>query len=65
MRGLDPLVVRELVKSYLLEDLGHGDITTCHLPGRDDPFTAVITAKEKGILAGPMTASPSKPKEPT
>jgi nicotinate-nucleotide pyrophosphorylase (carboxylating) len=52
MRGLDTLVVRELVKWYLLEDLGHGDITTCHLPSRDDRFTAVITAKEKGILAG-------------
>ncbi len=52
MKGLDPLVLQETLKSYLLEDLGHGDITTCHLPGKDKAFTALVKAKESGVIAG-------------
>lgn len=52
MRGLDPLVMRGILQGYLLEDLGHGDITTCHLPGREEIHTALIKAKEPGVLAG-------------
>ncbi|MDY6988311.1 MAG: carboxylating nicotinate-nucleotide diphosphorylase [Thermodesulfobacteriota bacterium] len=52
MKGLDPFVLRDLLKAYLMEDLGHGDITSCHLPGRERTATAVIKAKDEGILAG-------------
>jgi len=58
MKGLDPLVVQEILKGYLMEDLGHGDITTCHLPGREKTFTALIKAKEPGVVAGlPLVVS--------
>jgi len=52
MRGLDPFVMGDLLNAYLKEDLGHGDITTCHLPGKEKETTAVIIAKEEGVLAG-------------
>ncbi len=58
MKGLDPLVVQEILKGYLMEDLGHGDITTCHLPGREKTYTALIKAKEPGVVAGlPLVVS--------
>jgi len=57
MNGLDPFVVRDLLRAFLMEDLGHGDITTCHLPEKDKNFTAVIIAKEKGVLAGGPVAA--------
>ena len=52
MKGLDPFVLKDLLKVYLMEDLGHGDITTCHLPGKESTVTAVIKAKDHGVLAG-------------
>ncbi|MDY6951929.1 MAG: carboxylating nicotinate-nucleotide diphosphorylase [Thermodesulfobacteriota bacterium] len=52
MKSLDPFVLRDRLKAYLVEDLGHGDITSCHLPGGDKTATAVIRAKDEGILAG-------------
>jgi len=52
VKGLDPFVLRDLLKAYLMEDLGHGDITSCHLPGREKTVTAVIKAKDEGVLAG-------------
>ena len=52
MKSLDPFVLRDRLKAYLMEDLGHGDITSCHLPGRVRTANAVIKAKEDGILAG-------------
>ncbi len=52
MKGLDPFVLKDLLKVYLKEDLGHGDITTCHLPGKESTVTAVIKAKDHGVLAG-------------
>jgi nicotinate-nucleotide pyrophosphorylase (carboxylating) len=52
VKGLDPFVLRNSLKAYLMEDLGHGDITSCHLPQREKTVTAVIRAKEEGILAG-------------
>ncbi len=58
MKGLDPLILDDILKSYLLEDLGHGDITTCHLPGREKTSTAVIKAKEKGVIAGLILVKP-------
>ena len=52
MKGLDPFVVKDLLRTYLKEDLGHGDITSCHLPDKEKTVTAVIRAKDQGILAG-------------
>ncbi len=52
MKGLDPFVVKDLLRTYLKEDLGHGDITSCHLPAKEKTVTAVIRVKEQGILAG-------------
>ncbi len=52
MKGLDPLVLQEVLKGYLLEDLGHGDITTCHLPKRDKWVSAVVKTKAPGAVAG-------------
>lgn len=58
MKGLDPLVLTQNLRAYLMEDLGHGDITTCHLPGRDKSFTALIKAKEPGVIAGLSLITP-------
>jgi nicotinate-nucleotide pyrophosphorylase (carboxylating) len=52
VKGLDPFVVKDLLGAYLKEDLGHGDITSCHLPEKDKTVSAVIRVKEQGILAG-------------
>ena len=58
MKGLDPFVVKDLLRTYLKEDLGHGDITSCHLPEKEKTVTAVIRVKEQGILAGlPMVTA--------
>ena len=52
MKVLDPFVVKDLLRAYLKEDLGHGDITSCHLPNKEKTVTAVIRVKDQGILAG-------------
>jgi nicotinate-nucleotide pyrophosphorylase (carboxylating) len=52
VKGLDPFVVKDLLGAYLKEDLGHGDITSCHLPEKEKTVSAVIRVKEQGILAG-------------
>jgi len=52
VKGLDPFVVKDLLRTYLKEDLGHGDITSCHLPEKEKTVTAVIRVKDQGILAG-------------
>ncbi len=52
MMGLDPLILRRVLEGYLSEDLGHGDITTCHLPNRDKKASAVVMAKAPGVIAG-------------
>ena len=52
MKGLDPFVVKDLLRTYLKEDLGHGDITSCHLPDKEKTVSAVIRAKDQGVLAG-------------
>ncbi len=52
MKGLDPFVVKDLLRTYLKEDLGHGDITSCNLPEKEKTVTAVIRVKDQGVLAG-------------
>ncbi|RTG94566.1 nicotinate-nucleotide diphosphorylase (carboxylating), partial [Thermus scotoductus] len=49
---IGPMVPLETLKAWLLEDLGHGDLTTA-LPVPEDPMgEAVILATEEGVLAG-------------
>ena len=58
MKGLDPLALQEVLKIYLSEDLGHGDITTCHLPKRDKWVSAAVKAKAPGVVAGIILLPP-------
>ena len=46
------LLVEEIVKKALIEDMNHADITTDVLIDEDSISKAVITAKEPGVLAG-------------
>jgi len=48
---MNPLLVDELLKNYLLEDIGRVDLTTEGIY-RGERAKAVIVAKEDGILAG-------------
>ncbi len=57
MKGIDRFVAEGLLRNYLMEDLGHGDITTCNLPNKERVFTATIRSKSRGRLAGiPMVS---------
>ena len=58
MKGLDPTVLQEVLKGYLLEDLGQGDITTCNLPNRDRWVSAVVKTKAPGVIAGLVLLAP-------
>lgn len=53
---LNPIAVDELVRRALLEDIGPGDITTEATIPADKTCTAVIIAKETGILCGQQLA---------
>ena len=48
---MNPLMVDELLKNYLLEDIGRVDLTTEGVY-RGEHVKAVIVAKEDGVLAG-------------
>jgi nicotinate-nucleotide pyrophosphorylase (carboxylating) len=52
MTTLNPIAVEELVKRALLEDIGPGDITTEATIPAGTPCTAVILAKEEGVVCG-------------
>lgn len=54
---LNPIAVDELVRRALLEDIGPGDITTEATIPADKSCTAVIIAKEVGILCGHQVAA--------
>ncbi len=47
---------KDIVKAALLEDLGHGDITTSCTIAPDIQGEAEISAKEEGVLAGLFVA---------
>jgi len=53
---LNPIAVDELVRRALLEDIGPGDITTEATIPADKLCTAVMIAKEAGILCGQSVA---------
>ncbi len=53
---LNPIAIDELVRRALLEDIGPGDITTEATIPADKTCTAVIIAKEAGVLCGQPVA---------
>lgn len=53
---LNPIAVDEIVRRALLEDIGAGDITTEATIPADKLCTAVIIAKEEGVLCGQSVA---------
>jgi nicotinate-nucleotide pyrophosphorylase (carboxylating) len=46
-----------LVKLALAEDVGRGDVTACAVIAKEQKTTAVITAKEAGVIAGLSVAA--------
>ena len=52
MIGLDPIYLESIAKMALVEDIGGGDITTMLTVSESEECRAVISAKEKGIIAG-------------
>jgi nicotinate-nucleotide pyrophosphorylase (carboxylating) len=52
MNDLDQLYVEQVVRSALAEDIGSGDITTLATIPQDHESTAVMLAKQEGIVAG-------------
>ncbi len=50
------MLYRHIVNSALMEDVGHGDITTACTVDRDTTGTGRIIAKESGVLAGLFVA---------
>ncbi len=53
---LNPIAVEELVRRALLEDIGPGDITTEATVPDEMTCTAVIIAKQDGLLCGQQVA---------
>lgn len=53
---LNPIAVEEMVRRALMEDIGPGDITTEATVPADLQTTAVIIAKEDGVLCGQTVA---------
>ena len=52
MTALDAIYVDSIVRTALLEDVGGGDITTLLTVPDSAVSTAIITAKESGVIAG-------------
>ena len=44
--------IEKLIKEALKEDIGKGDITTAYLFEKNFTITAILQAKEDGILCG-------------
>lgn len=49
---MNQLLVDDILRQALLEDLGHGDITTALLPQAQREASAYFLAKQDGVLAG-------------
>jgi nicotinate-nucleotide pyrophosphorylase (carboxylating) len=49
---MNQLLVDEILRQALLEDLGHGDITTALMPQAQRVVSAYFLAKQDGVLAG-------------
>lgn len=52
MNTLDPGEVDRVVDLALSEDMGSGDVTSESLFGEDDALSAVVRAKERGVISG-------------
>jgi nicotinate-nucleotide pyrophosphorylase (carboxylating) len=52
MTTLNPIAVEDLVRRALMEDIGPGDITTEATIPADKQCTAVVVAKEDGVVCG-------------
>lgn len=52
MTALNPIAVDQMVRSALLEDVGHGDITTEAIIPSDRRCAAQIVAGEEGVVCG-------------
>jgi nicotinate-nucleotide pyrophosphorylase (carboxylating) len=50
------LLVDDIIRRALLEDLGHGDITTEFLPGADRRVSSCLVAKMAGVICGTEVA---------
>ncbi|ABR46262.1 nicotinate-nucleotide pyrophosphorylase [Alkaliphilus metalliredigens QYMF] len=46
------LLIEDIIKNALIEDMNYGDITTDALVDGDKTGIAIITAKEEGVIAG-------------
>jgi len=49
---MEPLLLREIIKSFLIEDLGSGDITSASIFSPEQAGQAVFVAKETMVTAG-------------
>jgi nicotinate-nucleotide pyrophosphorylase (carboxylating) len=54
---VNKLLVDDLLRSALIEDIGAGDITTGLVPGGDRTLRAVLKAKADGVLCGGVIAA--------
>jgi nicotinate-nucleotide pyrophosphorylase (carboxylating) len=54
--SMNPLAVEELVRRALMEDVGPGDITTEAIVPPEQTCTAVIIAREEGLICGHAVA---------
>jgi len=52
MISLDNLTVNNLIKQALIEDIGHGDLTTNAFVDKDMTMEASMNSREDGILSG-------------
>lgn len=63
---LNPIAVEELVRRALLEDIGPGDVTTEATIPADKMCTAVLLAKEAGVICGhPVAQTVFRVMDPT
>jgi nicotinate-nucleotide pyrophosphorylase (carboxylating) len=66
MTTLNPLAVEDLVRRALMEDIGPGDITTEATIPPDKQCTAVVQAKEEGVVCGhPLAQAVFRTLDPT
>ena len=53
---INEILLDDLIKRCLVEDIGTGDVTTSAIVSKDDRSSAVIESKEEGIVAGLFVA---------
>lgn len=53
---LSPLLIDDIVRQALREDIGHGDITTAAVVPREARVTAHVVPREPGVMCGHLVA---------